>query len=480
MTPIERLGDAFARAGEKVLPQPLTIALALSVLAIGIALVTPKTAALIDQSAGPRLLSIAELWLGGVWDLGFLAFALQMCVVLLTGFGLARAPIVLRFLRRVAALPQTNRGAVCLTALASCVGCWINWGLGLIFAGLLSAEIRERFRRERLPYQRGLLVAAAYTGLMVWHGGLSGSAPLKVAESGAPLAAVGSAAAIPVGLAQTTFSRGNLVLSVMLFVVVGAILRLMAGKGQVEALSLAASSRHSTDDDPADGAAGASPARSRTLAEWLDESRPVPIAICALAVVALAARIRARGAFAVDLNFVNTVFLCAGLLLHGNLRSYLSAVTEGGRAVVGIVLQFPFYGGILGIMKGAGLAEAIARGFVSASGWLDAHWGIGPDYTFPAGAFFSAGLLNIFIPSGGGQWMVQGPILVQAAVDLQLPLGQTVMAFSYGDEWTNMVQPFWAVPLVGLTDVNVKEFLGYCCLLMLLTWPLVLICLWWL
>jgi short-chain fatty acids transporter len=139
---------------------------------------------------------------------------------------------------------------------------------------------------------------------------------------------------------------------------------------------------------------------------------------------------------------------------------------------VGIVIQFPLYSGIQALMVGAGLAVWLSGAFVGGSDAIAGALGISAGTTFPIATLASAGVVNFFVPSGGGQWIVQGPIMCQAADALGLPLAQTVMAVAYGDQLTNMVQPFWAIPLMGLTRVDARAFMGYCALLMLLATPL--------
>jgi short-chain fatty acids transporter len=138
---------------------------------------------------------------------------------------------------------------------------------------------------------------------------------------------------------------------------------------------------------------------------------------------------------------------------------------------VGIVVQFPLYSGIQGLMFGAGLAAAVSLGFVEAAQQVADTLSVGVRHTFPLATLFSAGVVNFFVPSGGGQWIVQGPIMCGAAQSLAVPYDQTVMAIAYGDQLTNMVQPFWAIPLMGMTRVNARAFMGYCALLMLLALP---------
>ena len=155
--------------------------------------------------------------------------------------------------------------------------------------------------------------------------------------------------------------------------------------------------------------------------------------------------------FSLDLNIVNFTFLFVGILLQGRPINYIRAVSEGAKACAGIIIQFPFYAGIMGMMKFSGLVAVIAGWFVAISN----------DVTYPIFAFLSAGLVNLFVPSGGGQWAVQGPIMVQASQTLNFSIDKTIMAVAYGDEWTNMLQPFWALALLGITRLKAREIVGY-------------------
>lgn len=469
---MNRLGEFFARWVRRLLPDPLVLACLLTLVVLLIAVASPRTAELAAQPIAERCLAAAGLWLDGLWNPGFLAFALQMCFILLAGFGLARAPAAERLLDILAARVHTGRGAVAVAAAVSCAGCWINWGFGLILAGVFAGRLHERLAARGNRANAALIVAASYSGMMIWHGGLSASAPLKVAEQGVPLAGGGFSA--PLLITQTVLSPGNLALTAVLLIGIPLVFRWMAG-GESDSNVLA-----DTSNNAAAAPVGITepchlddiePAAAPSLADRLGHTRLIPLAIAAVALVAVGVLLYRRGAAAIDLNLVNTVFLVAGLLLHGSLARYGAAVAASGPALVGIVLQFPLYAGIQGIMQNAGLAAALSEGFVNAAAGSADHLGVGSGVTFPIAAFLSAGAVNIFIPSGGGQWIVQGPILCDAAARLDVPITQAVMALAYGDQWTNMVQPFWALPLMGLTGVSVRRFMGYCVLLMLLAGP---------
>ncbi len=158
-----------------------------------------------------------------------------------------------------------------------------------------------------------------------------------------------------------------------------------------------------------------------------------------------------RGLVALDLNVVNFTLLIFGLLLHGTPTKYTNAVVDGAQAASGVILQFPFYAGIMGMMTHSGLVVVIASWFVALS----------TPFTFPFWTMLSAGLINLMVPSGGGQWAVQGPIVLEATRVLGVDMGRSVMAVAFGDELTNMIQPFWLLPLLGITRLRAGEVLGY-------------------
>ncbi len=465
---MQRLGDFFARIAQRSLPEPLVLACLLTLVVFAVALACPLENTLRSAPPISRALMLATMWLDAVWNPRFLTFALQMCVVLLTGFGLARAPVVLGGLRRLAGLVHSNRGAVGLIAAVSCVGCWINWGFGLVLAGVLALEVRAALQRRGAACQFAVIVAAAYAGMMIWHGGFSGSAPLKAASDGVVLRAASADAPAeriaPIPVPATILHPVNLALTAVLIVGIPLVLRAMAQRVGGDVAEGAVAS-------PADVPGSGSSREAATLADRINHAWWLPRLIAALLLVGLGRSLALQGGGAIGLNFVNSTFLALGLLLHRDLGSYMGAVMHGGRAIVGIVVQFPLYSGIQGVMFGAGLAAGISQGFVDAAEWTAGALGVSAASTFPLGAYLSAAVVNFFVPSGGGQWIVQGPIMCSAAEALNVPYGQTVMAIAYGDQLTNMVQPFWAIPLMGMTQVDARQFMGYCALLMLLAAP---------
>jgi short-chain fatty acids transporter len=336
------------------------------------------------------------------------------------------------------------------------VAALLNWGLGLIVGAILAREIARSARRRGVRIHYPLVVAAGYTGLLIWHGGLSGSAPVSVATPGHPLESL--MGVIPVR--ETLLSPLNLTVTLFLLVAVPTLLALMAPARDED-----------LEEAPADEAAPpAAPTRERTPATALEDSRLLVGLIVLAGLGFLIPYFARRGWDGVNLSAINFTFLMAGLLLHGTPRRYAASVDEAVKGVGGILLQFPFYFGIMGMMAGAGLVERLAEGFVSGAGALGALGGpVGSAHAVLT--FLSAGLVNLFVPSGGGQWAVQGPVAVEAARRLGTDLPTTVMGLAYGDQLTNMLQPFWALPLLAITRLHARAIIGYTALLMLLVAP---------
>jgi len=493
---IERIGEFFNSAAARFMPHPFVFAILLTLFAFAVgwlwAGVAP--AALVDQ------------WADGVFTPALLTFMVQMCLILVTGHALASTRPVGAALARIAALPRGPRSAVAITSLVTMATALVNWGLALIVGALLAREVARSARARGVAIHFPLVVAAGFTGLIIWHGGLSGSAPLTVATPGHFLES--QIGVVPV--TATLLSPLNIALRIALLAAVPLFLALMVprdfatrvaragggagaervrsttGEVALERIARAAedglppaiaphapaAERRGGGRDAADSARLARAARAvPPLAERLDKSRVLALAIVALGAAFVVARFAARGLAALELNTIIVAFLAIGLALHGTPIRYARAIDDAAAGASGILLQFPLYFGIMGIVKGAGLTAPLAGAFVRAS---DALSGAG----VPAGAsygvmtFLAATVINVLVPSGGGQWAVQGPIAVEAAARLGLPASRAVLAIAYGDECSNMLQPFWALPLLAITGLSARDIFGYTALLMFLVAPI--------
>lgn len=438
---IRRLGAWCDRIAREYVPDPFIFA----------ALLTFVTLILGVVLAGQTPLAMIGHWGRGLWEL--LEFGMQMALVLVTGHALAASPPVRRAIGALAGRPRSARQAVALVAFAACASSLVNWGLGLITGALLAREVGRQAARRGIAVHYPLLAAAGYTGLMVWHGGLSGSAPLTVATPGHFLET--TLGQIPIS--STILSPVNLVVSLGLLVIVPALCCAMSPRRDSEMIPPPPGILEGPPEAPRAPATGV----RRTIAERLDESVLIAAALALLGIGYSILQLRVEsiraGSFNLTLNIVNLFMLSLGLLLHRSPASYLRAVGEGTRGTAGIILQFPFYAGIMGMMRYSGLVAVFSSWFVAISG----------PRTFPTLAFLSAAIVNLFVPSGGGQWAVQGPILVDAALKLDASMPKTILAFAYGDEWTNMVQPFWAAALLGIVGLRAGDIIGYSTAVML-------------
>lgn len=411
---------------------------------------------------GQGVVDMAMHWGDGMWSL--LGFSMQMALVLVTGHTLAKTPLVAKGLRGVASLAKSPESAIVLVSLVSAVACWLNWGFGLMVGALLARELARRV--PGVDYR--LLIASAYSGFIVWHGGISASIPLTLATPTVDLAGMTAGAITSVvPTTKTIFSASNLLLSATIILMLPFVNRLMHPKGNevvtITEEALEALRREEAKQVDATKKDAVAEGGKLTPAQRLENSRWIVWLLFGLMALYLTLYF-VRYGFALDLNVVILIFLSFGILFHRTPRQFLDSFQDAVRGSAGIILQFPFYAGIMGMMvganaEGASLAGMLSQWFVNISG----------PRTLPLYTFLSAGIVNIFVPSGGGQWAVQAPIMMPASVQLGVDTAKTAMAIAWGDAWTNMIQPFWALPALGIAGLNARDIMGFCVVNLLLS-----------
>ena len=368
---------------------------------------------------------------------GLLAFITQMSLILLLGHTLAHTRPVRALLSRLGSVPSTVLQAYVFVFVVASVASLITWGLGLVVGALLAKEVARQGREKGLRLHFPMLVAAGYSGYVLWHMGYSGSAPLTAAT---PDSFISEQLGAPLPISETTFAWWNIAAALATIVVVGLALYLVAPRDGDKVVELAG---HGGDDAPdADEVV-------ETPADRVDASRVPTLALGLLTTTYLVLHFGGGGSLTLDI--VNWTFLALILLLVRNPFELIALVKDAASNVGEILLQFPLYAGILGIMTASGLIVVLS----------DAITDISTPGTFGLLAFLSAGLVNFFVPSGGGQLAVQGPVLLSAAENLGVDPSVAIMALSYGDQWTNMIQPFWALPLLAIAGLKMRDILGY-------------------
>ena len=424
----KKFTNACVRVVNRWLPDPFLFAIILTIVVF--------IGAMIGTQQGPVELVAAWGNDSGFW--GLLSFSMQMALVLVLGSAMASAKVCKKALGAIASVAKDKKSAIIVTTFVSTICCWLNWGFGLIAGALLAKEVARRVKDVDYP----LLIASAYSGFVLWHAGLSGSIPLQIGASGGT-EILGVTYQVPTS--QTIFHPVNLGMVLVILILMPLVNYAMhpdaAHTITVDpALLVEEEEKTYTIDTPA---------------EKIEHNKVLWFITLVLGFAYIVYYFVTQG-FNLGLNIVNMIFMFLGILLHGDLRKYVDAITEAASGAAGILLQFPFYAGIMGLMvatnaDGVSLAGIIADFFTNIS----------TNVTFPMLTFLSAGIINFFVPSGGGQWAVQAPIVMPAATQMGIEYGRAAMAIAWGDQWTNMIQPFWALPALGIAGLSARNIMGY-------------------
>ena len=434
---LKALSRPAVKLVERYLPDPYIFVLLLTLIA--------AVAAIAVERQTP--LAVMRMWGDGFWNL--LTFSMQMLLVLVTGFMLASSPPVKKLLQRLAALAKGPGGAILLVTYVSMVASWINWGFGLVVGALFA---RELARLIKVDYR--LLVASAYAGFVVWHGGLAGSIPLTIATDGHFTAdQIGV-----IGTGSTIFAFFNLAILACLFITIPLVNRLMLPDDKE---SVYVDPKLLAEEDEAQS-------RIRRPAERLENSVILAWLVGIPGLIYLLDHFFLRGG-GLNLNIVNFLFLFLAIVLHRTPRSLLTSLNEAIKGGAGIVIQFPFYAGIMAIMVQSGLAASMSEALVSFA----------TETSLPFWSFISAGIVNLFVPSGGGQWAVQAPVMLPAAEALGVDVARVAMAVAWGDAWTNLLQPFWALPVLAIAGLKAKDIMGFCLIQLFITGAVISVGLTW-
>jgi short-chain fatty acids transporter len=441
---LESLGVALADWSQRWFPDAFVFALlALIIVFIG------------GMLAGSRFWDVVDYFGQGFWSL--IPFTVQMAMIIVGGYVVAVSPPVSRIIRRLSRIPRTPRGAIAFVALFSMLTSLISWGLGTIFAALLAREVVKNVRG--IDYRA--MGAASYLGQgTVWALGFSSSAALLMATPGAiPTNLLKISGVIP--LSQTLYLPQSMVMALVLICssLLVAYLSAPAHSAKTAEWFGVTQEEETAPDKPGPATKG----------EWLEYFPLLSIVIGLVGFGYLARVLAARGPLAaLDLNSYNFLFLMAGLLLHWRPRSFTRAVNRAVPATSGVLIQFPFYGGIFGIVTMSPIARNMAHFFVRIS----SHG------TFPLLVSLYSAILGMFVPSGGSKWIIEAPYVLQAAKDLHVHLGWVVQVYNASEALPNLINPFWMLPILGILKIRARDLVGFTALQLMVNSVLVLFLVW--
>ena len=423
--PLARMMRPFNRVVERWIPSSLVFAIVLTLIVAILGLTI--------GNAGPA--DIIKGWGDGLS--GLLAFMTQMALILLLGHMLANTKPVRKLLERVAGIPNTAVQAYLMVFVVAAIASLITWGLGLVVGGLLAKEVARSGRERGVKLHFPMLVAAGFSGFVVWHMGYSGSGPLTAAT---PDSFIAEQLGYTIPISQTTFAWWNITAAVATIILVTLALWAIAPRAgdRIVELPEGAGKEEAEADDEIE-----------TPADRIDASRVTTLIVGLMLVAYLV--IHFVGGGTVTLDIVNWMFLALILLIVKSPFEVIRLTKNAASNVGEILLQFPLYAGIMGLMESSGLIKIFSDALVDFA----------TPATFGVLALLSAGIVNFFVPSGGGQFAVQAPIMLDASERLGVDPEIAIMAVAYGDQWTNMIQPFWAIPLLAIAGLKMRDILGY-------------------
>ena len=431
----DKLAKPFVRLVDKYYPDAFLFVIILSILTFVLAIT------LTEASSTQTL----KAWGGGLPKL--FTFTAQITIVMITAHALAHTNPVENLLIKLGNIPKKSFHAYALVTFISGLASLFAWSFGLIVGGISAKFIAMGCEKKKIKIHYPLLVASAYSGYVIWHMGYSSSAALFVASEGHTL--VSEIGIIPV--TETIFTGFNITVALLTLLTITIVCPLMRPSNvneiiEIDTKLLKEKRKHKNTND------------IKNFAQRIENNRYLSL-LTGLSLIGYIFAIYSEKGFFLDLDIVSWTFLSIGLILANSPIHYVKLVNNAALTVGPIILQYPFYAGIMGIMADTGLIKILADGISS----------VATSETLGFFSFLSGGLVNMFVPSGGGQWAVQGPVMIEAARTLNVEPYVIVLGVAYGDQWTNMIQPFWTIPLLAIAGLHMRQIMGYTFVIFIVT-----------
>lgn len=434
----------FSKFCHRWVPDAMVFVLLLTVIVAILAIIVVK-APILKSTANQY--SILDAWIEGFWKL--LEFAMQMVLIMVTGFVVASTPPVKKSMAKIASIPKSQTSAILLIGIVSFVMWWIHWGFGMMAGILLGREVLAQSKGKNYKIHKKALVGITYS-ITCAAAGISIAAPLFAANPGflKSLVSEDIAHLVPnaLPLSETVLLPTVIIQSLVLAAMSLIVVLLMAPKRDEDIEEISEEFRKEIL-----GMDNTVKPIIETPADRINNSPVLNIIIGSFGLYWAIKLLATQGIVGISINNYNFIMLTIGILLHWTPNNFTNAVQEACKAIWGVVIQFPFYAGIFGIITFTGLNHAIANAFVSISNAT----------TFPAIAYVYSALLNFFVPSGGSKFIIEAPYIIPAAIDVGASLPAVLNAYSFGDLTTNLIQPFWALPILAMYKLKFNDILPY-------------------
>lgn len=432
---IRRFTELCVKFVQRFVPDPFLFAVLLTFIVVILDFIFVRNAS---------IMGIVSAWYNGVWGANnIFTFALQMTLILVTGYTLAQTPPVRRLLARIARIPKNQVQAAIITFLTAGIASLLNWGLGLVVGAVLAREIAKRLRTLHFGY----IVAAAYMGYMVWTCGFSSSIALANTDAASSLNIIYKLTQHTVSFSDSIFQPYSWLPVLATLIIIPLVLKFMAPK-DIHVPSLESLEEETLVEEKT--------VQEKTFAQKLESAWILNVV---LAVACFSYFVYSK--FALNINSVVMLFTALGLLFHWTPIRFIKAFTESAKAAGSLLLQYPLYGGVMALMAYtpadtiAPLQTVISTAIVSGA----------TQTTLPFLNYLGSIIISLFVPSGGGHWGVQGPVTIQSAVQMGLTspkyLGKLSMSVAFGEQVANMIQPFWALPVLALAKLGIRDMMGF-------------------
>jgi short-chain fatty acids transporter len=419
--------DRLAALMERVVPDAITTSIALLVVLVGLAL-----------AIGTPLQTTLDAYYRGLWNL--LAFTMQMTLILVLSLILGATPLLRDLIRSAARLPRTVPQVVAGAVLATALVAYANWGLSIALSPLIAIHFCREAEARGLRVDFLFLLSTLAGAGAIWQFGLSGSAPLLVATPGHFLEQ--TTGVMP--LATTIWAPATIAL-VLSFTLATIAVGCACMPRNVRPVSEFAEATATVERAPEDDAP-----RVRTLAAWLEHSplTIVPLLVMLVAWIGMHFFVKQ---LSLDINAMNTIVLTLGLLLHRSIFRFTRALRDAVGLAWPIVLLYHLYAGVAGLIQFTPVGEFLVR---LADPILTYT-------TFPVLTVILSAIVSFFIPTSGGQWLIQGFVTVEAAESIGASAQRGLLALGVGDHMGNLMTPFWAVVGAGIARVDFRLVFGY-------------------